>query len=462
MNNQTKMNYARDLAGIPLLEDPFSYRPEATKRSDAIKRMQAKFGGSAGDSGKDGKVNDPPPKKVFTRKVVSTAAYANQSLGRTFQKPNASSSGPGFVLKKVQEELLKKAREEEPVPEPQEELRPVQARLPAKKAERSKAPGSPAVKPKNTITATPKSPATKPKKTVSFPARGVVQKTKQDAEQTKPRGWEFGKKKDFVRHAATPRNNKAAMQLQRIARGGMQRMHFKIMRLQHLLDTRQERTDRAVADVRKDLAHKKDVLLSQAKVQLAIQDRKLDQAIAVSTESRNVIAYLRKENKKLREKNEEIAVASLNMKAQNRRLEEANKHTEENLKILREHADHIEDTHRKLNEVIPKYLENIDVLQDAVNTRDAYCIAEHKIKVMYTKLMGDVVEKVENRRPWACEDRDQLEEEIMELCLDMDGKEHDVPVPTDLEEKWNSSQHSPSLASSLHSSVSVPSSDEGL
>lgn len=417
------MNYTFEVAGIPRYED--AYLPQTVKKSAAIEKMQAKFAQHVANASP--KRKDPPPRKVFKApKEIAELSKVPLPITKT------PSTGPSLLLKKIPE----------PKPLPQQPQREPEA-----KDENSA---------KSNI---PESPTTgKPKKKVVMKSykRGMGMKNKaalkkrvgfSDDERTTPRGWEFGKKKHFVRHESTPRNNKAAIQIQRMAKGWIQRLHFKVQKMQWLLDTRQQRTNSEIAKIRDDLQAKKDAFDKEIAEEETKAFRKLDQSKKCVNESSKIISYLRKENKKLREKNDEIFEACRNLKAQNGRLEEANKATEENIEILRKHTDHIEETHRKLNDIIPRYRENIDTLTEALETREAYCLAEHKIKVMYTRLMGDVVDKVAGYKNK--NDNGDLEESIMYHCLEMEGKEHDVPLPSHLEAKLPKKNFSDGSSSSL-------------
>ena len=242
--------------------------------------------------------------------------------------------------------------------------------------------------------------------------------------------WEFGKPKSFVPPKYTKRNNHAATQIQRIARGGWQRLHFRIMLLEHKLDTRHERTADALEKVEQRTEQRKEALRSKMEERAKKQLEKVTAEQKAAQEGQRIIAYLRKENKKLREKNEKIFSAIYALKEQNARLEEANESTDESFSTLNDHAKQIEDTHEKLKVIVPQYKSSVEKLRDAVEVRRQFCLAEHKIKLMYVKCVGTLVEMVED----GCKDT-KLVDEVVTYCIDMEAEDNAQTLPAKLEQE---------------------------
>ena len=172
-------------------------------------------------------------------------------------------------------------------------------------------------------------------------------------------------------------------------------------------------------------------------------------------QSQQIIQYLRKENKKLRDKNQNMYESICDMKEQNERLEQALEATQANYKLLQDHFQHIDETHSQLMKVIPKYKENINTLTDALEEVNQYCIAEHIMKTNYARLMTDVVDKVENGNSRKLmKNKSEIQNDIIDLCLEMEGKEHDdVSLPLPLQEKLQQKQQKhlhDSMSSSFH------------
>ena len=227
--------------------------------------------------------------------------------------------------------------------------------------------------------------------------------------------WQFGKKKCFVRPKHNKKNNAAAIQIQRIARGGWQRLQFRMALLRYKLDTRKERTEASKAKIKKRLEQRKAKYLAkmQAKAKQALEEETLESVAA--RDAQKIIAFLRQDNKKLREKNDKIHRAICELKIQNDRLQNANSETGDSFGILIDHAKQAKEANDKLNLVVPKYKESVDTVKAALDMKQQYCLTEHKIKVIYMKCVGNVVEKMEEESK-----EEDLIEEIVGYCLDID------------------------------------------
>lgn len=244
-------------------------------------------------------------------------------------------------------------------------------------------------------------------------------------EPKKYKSWDFGKKKVFVKPPVNRKTTAAATNIQRIARGGMQRLHYKVMRLEHLLNSRDQRTQADIDKINAKNDERKEKYREKMQTANEKELQKLDLGTMAAQESQKIIAYLRKENKKLREKNEKVYTACHNLREQNRRLEDANTATDDSFSTLNAHAKQIQETYDKLKEVVPKYEASVKTLRDAVEERRQYCLSEHKIKVMYVKLLGNIVEKME-----LAVGEESLASEIVDKVMELEDQElHNVPVP---------------------------------
>jgi len=261
-----------------------------------------------------------------------------------------------------------------------------------------------------------------------------TKKAKQEKQKPKApvvyKNWEFGKPKSFVPPKSNKRNNQAATQIQKVARGGWQRLRFKIMMLEHKLGTKHERTAHAIGKVDKRTEQRKEAMRHRMEEQAKKESEKITTEQKAAQEGQKIIAYLRKENKKLREKNEKIYSAIYALKEQNARLEEANESTGESFSTLNDHAKQIDETHEKLQVIVPRYKESVEKLRDAVEVRRQFCLAEHKIKLMYVKCVGTLVEMVED----GCKDI-KLVDEVVKYCIDMEAEDNAQTLPAKLDQE---------------------------
>lgn len=264
--------------------------------------------------------------------------------------------------------------------------------------------------------AVPVSPST-PKKAHKY----NVQRVYNDPDVQWVRATYMGRTYRFVRPARSFVNHDAAKQIQRIIRGGMQRLHYKIQRLQHLLDTRKDRTDAAIAAIHKSNEKRKQNLRAKLNEKVKKGQRRIEQTQVTVDESLKVIEYVRRENKKLRESNQKIFTAMEVLKHENARIENANTETDDSLVSIAKHAETIEETHAKLMEVVPQFKAKVDEMEEALEQRNRYHDFERKIKIMYLKLMGKIAEKFEDNFA-----ESELADEIVSKCLEMEERELDT------------------------------------
>jgi hypothetical protein len=127
-----------------------------------------------------------------------------------------------------------------------------------------------------------------------------------------------------------------------------------------------------------------------------------------------LINYLRKENKKLRQKNEKIAASIQALRLHNEQLESLTTATGENQNLLGSHYDKIRETNTLLLSVVPQYEGKIAELQEALEVRQQYCDVENHMKVMYMKTIGTITEMMEQDS-----NDPALIQEIMQYCADL-------------------------------------------
>jgi hypothetical protein len=221
----------------------------------------------------------------------------------------------------------------------------------------------------------------------------------------------------------------AAIEIQRIARGGWQRLMFRIALLQHKLDTHGERTAACIQRIKNRTQQRKDKFTRQIKKQEQAVLKRSAQESILAEESRRICEFLRKENSKLRIKNERIYGAIEALKHDNARLENANVATDEHFSTLGDQAKHIEEMNVKLITVVPEYETSVEEMSEAVEMRRQFCLSENNIKLTYVTAIIKVAEMIEDR----CKDSD-LVDEVFEYCLSNEGEQKTAPPPPKLVE----------------------------
>lgn len=228
------------------------------------------------------------------------------------------------------------------------------------------------------------------------------------------RTWPGGPIKSFVPSPNTPKTNKAATKIQKLVRGKCARTLFRIKFLEHRLaqvDAQRE------AELQAVLENKESQLISLRRKATQKQASMLKKQLVTAetaNEGAKLIHYLRLENKKLRKKNDKIAASILALKQHNERLEKATHETDDNQSLLGTHYEKIKETNAVLLTVVPQYEAKLKEMQEALEIRQQYCMSEHKMKVMYVKLVGTLTEMVENHSSDMA-----LIDEITAYCLEL-------------------------------------------
>ena len=186
----------------------------------------------------------------------------------------------------------------------------------------------------------------------------------------------------------------------------------------HKLVTVEERRAAEIIAIQDATAEQKMDLRRKATMKQAKTVRKQLVRSETANEGAKLIQYLRSENKKLRQKNDKIATSIRELNHQNARLTEATTITGDNQSLLGSHYEKINETHEALQKVVPKYTAKIHEMKEALEIRRQYCLSEHKMKVMYVKLVGTLAEMVEHHS----KDK-ELIEEVVSFCLDMEGED---------------------------------------
>lgn len=218
----------------------------------------------------------------------------------------------------------------------------------------------------------------------------------------------------FKVHKHNRKNNTAATVLQRVIRGHCARTKAHILKLQRQLSriNRQTRSELREIEESKQQAMLK---MRQKMIKRETQTLKDHMACAeTATQGAELIYHLRNENKKLRAKNDKIARAIAELNVQNDRLDKAATMTESNESLLSKHYEQIKATNKALMTVTPKYEQRLKEMKQAMDVRRQYCYTEHKMKLLYVRLVGSLVDMLEDKGA----DKD-LVDSVVAMCVEL-------------------------------------------
>jgi hypothetical protein len=258
--------------------------------------------------------------------------------------------------------------------------------------------------------------------------------------------WEFGKKKSFVWPTISKRTHRAATEIQRIARGGMARMHFKIRKLEWMLETRDDRTQSAIAKITERTERRKSEFVKHVQKQNDDADRKRRCYEALAKEQQKVVEFLRVKNRQERDKLAKYETANGILRQQNARMENSRNQAEGTFWSLNDHTQTIVEQHQKLTKAAQKYKLTIAAVQAAIEERDAHASTEHRIKTLYRHAVGEIAVRLEESPKAAV-----IAERVTTLCVALENMEAassgrpPVPSPTP---KKNAKSRRPSLNAS--------------
>jgi len=134
-------------------------------------------------------------------------------------------------------------------------------------------------------------------------------------------------------------------------------------------------------------------------------------------DSTEIIAYLRKENKKLRATTTQLRKDFDTMQENNKRLLEANAYAGASFEALNEQSKKNNSNNSKLMQNLDKYKKQNSKLKEDLRMRQGYYDAEAQIRVNYQKAMADIMEMIQDQ----CDDA-QLTEDILVLALECESE----------------------------------------
>lgn len=228
----------------------------------------------------------------------------------------------------------------------------------------------------------------------------------------------LGKVYRFARPVRSFESHYAATDIQRVVRGGMQRLRYKIQQLEHWLDTSRDRTKQELAAIRRDTELRKAAIRAELDASAEKSRLRSAEAEVAAGERQKLIDYLRLENRRLREDNNKIATAIQSLKHENERIFDANSSSDDSIGSLALHSKTIQKTHSKLQQVIPQYKAAIQEMEAAVRLRDMHLETERKLRGLYLNWESEVQELFEGTMG-----EDELSDDVVRMCLEMEEQE---------------------------------------
>merc|ERR1711935_1299896 len=134
-------------------------------------------------------------------------------------------------------------------------------------------------------------------------------------------------------------------------------------------------------------------------------------------DSTEIVAYLRKENKKLRNSTTQLRKDFDTMQENNKRLLEANAYAGASFEALNEQSKNNNRNNSKLMQNLEKYKKQNAKLKEDLRMRQGYYDAEAEIRVNYQKAMAEIMEMIQDN----CDDA-QLTEDILVLALECESE----------------------------------------
>jgi hypothetical protein len=192
------------------------------------------------------------------------------------------------------------------------------------------------------------------------------------------------------------KHHKAATKIQALVRGRADRMYkVRPLILQKKINDMQRRTEDDILKIEEELVERKKEFKTRAKERFKKNLDRKGKGDETIQDSKDIIAHLKKENALVREKNARIFSDVRNLRINNQRLSESLKMSEEYFDQLKYHEAACKAEHAKLTKVEGQYKKAVEELQDALENHTMHANAEHKIKLLYNRLLASVLEAVD-------------------------------------------------------------------
>jgi chromosome segregation ATPase len=209
----------------------------------------------------------------------------------------------------------------------------------------------------------------------------------------------------------------AAQQVQKIFRGYRQRRFFRVLVLQHHLDTMEQRTEDAIAEIRAEVEVRKEKYYNKMRLQARKELAAIDEEKALVFDAKQTINRLRAENKKLRKEAEQLREEMIDLKAANENLEKVNDVVADTFAQLEKEVANIHKAHDALQKAVPEYRQAVEKLESEAELRHQYVLAEQGVKLRYMTVIGLIVDSIQEDCKQA-----KLVDEIVGYALEVDSK----------------------------------------
>jgi hypothetical protein len=114
-------------------------------------------------------------------------------------------------------------------------------------------------------------------------------------------------------------------------------------------------------------------------------------------ESEKIVAYLKSQNKKVRDQTKKMDEDMEEMKEQNNQFVEANASAGASLDSMEKQKKNVATHNKKLDENVKKYKTQNSQLRRDLDNRNAYFDAETTIRGQYTKAMEEIIDLLEDK-----------------------------------------------------------------
>ncbi|GAX27011.1 hypothetical protein FisN_9Lh324 [Fistulifera solaris] len=197
------------------------------------------------------------------------------------------------------------------------------------------------------------------------------------------------------------------------AQAALRKLEKKIKKLEKHLKEAKEENESKIQDAEEEVQELEsekaelqkglDALLAQG-AEVGVDEIEANKKKA--EEGDKIISYLKKENKKLRDRTDEMKEEMKEMKDQNSRLIEANASAGASLDSMEKQKLNLASHNTKMAENLKKWQAQNQQLKSDLQNRAAYFRAETKIRHLYEKAMEKIINKLEEE----CDDADLVEE----------------------------------------------------
>jgi len=210
------------------------------------------------------------------------------------------------------------------------------------------------------------------------------------------------------------KEKKAALKIQAIARGFIQRPKYKAALLKkkeeedlanqlaimkEKLAEAEEKRKRDIEDAEFQFETEMEEYKEKLEDQLRAEATKVNKSAQQQTlidESGKIIEYLRKENQKLRKQCETQKRDYKSLKETNSRLMEANASASNSFNQLNEHAKGLNATNARLIKNVDTYKKHLLKMKEDLKDRQAFYLSEAHARVAYQKCLAKIVAQVQD------------------------------------------------------------------